>query len=125
MIFLRRNGTPAHAYGIAPPAVRPISLICIKSQELLRNAVRAGLPVAIYRPLDITGDDRTGAWNTATEMYALVRFITDAGVAPDIDLPLGFVPADICAAAITHISAHSPPGIPTTWPARAGHRWDP
>src|SRR5512135_2008932 len=37
----------------------------------------------------------------------MVRFITDAGVAPDIDLPLDFVPADICASAITHISTHS------------------
>jgi amino acid adenylation domain-containing protein/thioester reductase-like protein len=76
------------------------------AEELLRNAGRAGLPVAIYRPLDIVGDHRTGAWNTATEMCALIRFITDTGVAPDIDLPLDFAPADICAAAIRHISAH-------------------
>ena len=76
------------------------------AEELLRNAGRAGLPVAIYRPLDIVGDHRTGAWNTATEMCALIRFITDTGVAPDIDLPLDFVPADICAAAIRHISSH-------------------
>jgi len=76
------------------------------AEELLRNAGRAGLPVAIYRPLDIVGDHRTGIWNTATEMCALIRFITDTGVAPDIDLPLDFVPADICAAAIRHISMH-------------------
>jgi len=76
------------------------------AEELLRNAGRAGLPVAIYRPLDIVGDHRTGVWNTATEMCALIRFITDTGVAPDIDLPLDFVPADICAASIRHISAH-------------------
>jgi amino acid adenylation domain-containing protein/thioester reductase-like protein len=74
------------------------------AEELLRNAARAGLPVAIYRPLDIVGDHRTGAWNTTTEMCALIRFITDSGVAPDIDLPLDFVPADICAAAIRYIS---------------------
>jgi amino acid adenylation domain-containing protein/thioester reductase-like protein len=74
------------------------------AEELLRNAARAGLPVAIYRPLDIVGDHRTGAWNTATEMCAMIRFITDTGLAPDIDLPLDFVPADICAAAIRHIS---------------------
>jgi amino acid adenylation domain-containing protein/thioester reductase-like protein len=74
------------------------------AEELLRNAGRAGLPVAIYRPLDIAGSRRTGAWNTATEMCALIRFIIDAGLAPDIDLPLDFVPADICAAAIRHIS---------------------
>ncbi len=75
------------------------------AEELIRNAGRAGLPVAIYRPLDIVGDHRTGAWNTATEMCALIRFITDTGFAPDIDLPLDFVPADICAAAIRHISS--------------------
>jgi len=75
------------------------------AEELLRSAGRAGLPVAIYRPLDIVGSLRTGVWNTATEMCALIRFITDTGLAPDIDLPLDFVPADICAAAIRHISS--------------------
>jgi amino acid adenylation domain-containing protein/thioester reductase-like protein len=75
------------------------------AEELLRNAGRAGLPVAIYRPLDIVGSRRTGVWNTATEMCAMVRFITDTGLAPGIDLPLDFVPADTCAAAIRYISA--------------------
>ncbi len=75
------------------------------AEELLRNAVRAGLPVAIYRPLDIVGSRRTGAWNTAAEMCALIRFVTDTGLAPDIDLPLDFVPADVCAAAVRHISS--------------------
>jgi amino acid adenylation domain-containing protein/thioester reductase-like protein len=74
------------------------------AEELLRSASRAGLPVAIYRPLDIVGDLHSGTWNTATEMCALIRFMTDTGLAPDIDLPLDFVPADICAAAIRHIS---------------------
>ena len=74
------------------------------AEELLRNAGRAGLPVAIYRPLDITGGLRTGACNTATELCALIRFVTDTGLAPDIALPLDFVPADVCAAAIRHIS---------------------
>ena len=75
------------------------------AEELLRNAARAGLPVAIYRPLDIVGSRRTGVWNTAAEMCALIRFVTDTGLAPDIDLPLDFVPADICAAAVRHISS--------------------
>jgi len=74
------------------------------SEELLRAAGGAGLPVAIYRPLDIVGSVRTGAWNTSTEMAAMVRFIVDTGLAPDIDLPLDFVAADTCAAAIRHIS---------------------
>jgi amino acid adenylation domain-containing protein/thioester reductase-like protein len=75
------------------------------AEELVRNAGRAGLPVAIYRPLDITGRVRTGACHTATEMCALIRFITDTGLAPGIDLPLDFVPVDTCASAIRHISS--------------------
>ena len=74
------------------------------AEELLRAAGRAGLPVAIYRPLDIVGSVHTGAWSTSTEMAALIRFIADTGLAPDIDLPLDFVAADVCAAAIRHIS---------------------
>jgi thioester reductase-like protein len=74
------------------------------AEELLRAAGRAGLPVAVYRPLDIVGSVDTGAWSTSTEMAALIRFIADTGLAPDIDLPLDFVAADVCAAAIRHIS---------------------
>jgi amino acid adenylation domain-containing protein/thioester reductase-like protein len=74
------------------------------AEELIRNAGRAGLPVAIYRPLDIVGSIDTGAWSTSTEMCALIRFMTDTGLAPDIDLSLDYVPADVCAAAIRHIS---------------------
>jgi amino acid adenylation domain-containing protein/thioester reductase-like protein len=74
------------------------------AEELLRAAGGAGLPVAIYRPLDIVGSVCTGAWSTSTEMAALMRFIADTGLAPDIDLPLDFVAADTCAAAIRHIS---------------------
>ena len=74
------------------------------AEQMLRKAARAGLPVAIYRPLDIVGSIDTGAWSTSTELCALIRFMTDTGLAPAIDLPLDFVPADVCAAAIRHIS---------------------
>jgi amino acid adenylation domain-containing protein/thioester reductase-like protein len=76
------------------------------AEQMLRGAARAGLPVTIYRPLDVAGDHRTGVWNTATEVCALIRFITDSGLAPDIDLPLDFVPVDLCAAAVRHIATH-------------------
>jgi amino acid adenylation domain-containing protein/thioester reductase-like protein len=74
------------------------------AEELLRNASRAGLPVAVYRPFDIVGSLATGAWSTATEIAALIRFMADTGLAPDVDLPLDFVAADVCAQAIRHIS---------------------
>lgn len=77
------------------------------AEELLRNAAREGLPVAIYRPLDIVGDLHSGTWNTTAEMCALVKFMADTGLAPDIDLPLDFVPVDICAKAIGYISTHT------------------
>jgi amino acid adenylation domain-containing protein/thioester reductase-like protein len=84
------------------------------AEELLRNAARAGLPVTIYRPLDVGGHHQTGAWNTGTELCALIRFIADTGLAPDIDLPLDLVPVDLCAAAVRHIATHE---------AAAGHTY--
>jgi hypothetical protein len=36
----------------------------------------------------------------------MIRFITDTGIAPDVDLPLDFAPADVCAAAISYIATH-------------------
>ena len=78
------------------------------AEEMLRAAAQAGLPVTVYRPLDVAGDHRTGVWNTATEMCALIRFMADTGLAPDIDLSLDFVPADLCAAAVRHIATSQP-----------------
>jgi amino acid adenylation domain-containing protein/thioester reductase-like protein len=78
------------------------------AEELLRNASKAGLPVTICRPMDIIGSERTAAWNTGTEMCALIRFMADTGTAPDIDLPLDFVPADVFAAALTQLSSSLP-----------------
>jgi len=74
------------------------------AEALLQKAAAEGLPVAIYRLNDVTGDQRTGVMNTGTEMCALVKFIADAGCSPDVDLPLDFVPADCFARAVTHIS---------------------
>jgi amino acid adenylation domain-containing protein/thioester reductase-like protein len=91
------------------------------AEELLRSASQAGLPVAIYRPLDIVGSLDTGAWSTATEMCALIRFITDTGLAPEIDLPLDFVAANTCAAAIRHISLRADGTGRTYHLASSGH----
>jgi amino acid adenylation domain-containing protein/thioester reductase-like protein len=74
------------------------------AEELLRAAGRAGLPVTVYRPLDIVGRSGGGPWPTVTEMCALIRYIADTRMAPDIDVPLDFVPVDVCAAAIRHVS---------------------
>ncbi|HWM01217.1 MAG TPA: amino acid adenylation domain-containing protein [Actinophytocola sp.] len=79
------------------------------AEQLLRNAAAQGLPVAIYRAADISGDRVTGAWNTATEMCAMKKFVVDSGTAPIAELPLDYTPVDCFAAAVAHIAARSLP----------------
>jgi amino acid adenylation domain-containing protein/thioester reductase-like protein len=74
------------------------------AEALLQNAAQEGLPVAIYRAADISGDRETGAWNTATEMCAMKRFIVDTGTSPIAELPLDYTPVDCFAAAVAHIA---------------------
>ncbi|MDH6131976.1 amino acid adenylation domain-containing protein/thioester reductase-like protein [Kitasatospora sp. MAA4] len=74
------------------------------AEALLQEASAAGLPVAVYRLNDVTGDQRTGVMNTGAEWCALIKFIVDAGCSPAVDLPLDFLPADCFARALLHIS---------------------
>nr|WP_313069176.1 amino acid adenylation domain-containing protein [Kitasatospora gansuensis] len=76
------------------------------AEELLRQAAQAGLPVTVHRLNDVTGDRHTGAMNSSTEMCALIRLIADTGCAPDVDLPLDFLPADSFARALTYLATH-------------------
>ncbi|MEV7189597.1 amino acid adenylation domain-containing protein [Kitasatospora sp. NPDC093102] len=74
------------------------------AEEVLRNAADQGLPVAVYRPYEITGDRHTGACNTDTAICSLFKTISETGLAPDIPLPLDFVPVDYLADAVVHIA---------------------
>ncbi|MEU1475401.1 amino acid adenylation domain-containing protein [Streptomyces sp. NPDC005760] len=73
-------------------------------EALLRKASDAGLPVTVYRLMDITGRSGTGVLNTSSELAALFDFIARTGLCPDVRLPLDFLPADHLARAIGHIS---------------------
>ncbi|MER8005575.1 amino acid adenylation domain-containing protein [Streptomyces sp. NPDC094149] len=77
-------------------------------EVLLKKASDAGLPVTVYRLMDITGSSGTGVMNTGSEMAALIDFIARTGLCPDIQLPLDFLPADCLARAIGHISTRHP-----------------
>ncbi|MCL6738318.1 amino acid adenylation domain-containing protein [Streptomyces neyagawaensis] len=77
-------------------------------EALLRKASDAGLPVAVYRLMDVTGSSGTGVLNTSSEMAALIDFIAGTGLCPDVRLPLDFLPADQLARAIGHISTRHP-----------------
>jgi amino acid adenylation domain-containing protein/thioester reductase-like protein len=78
------------------------------AEEVLRDAAGQGLPVAVHRPYEITGDRRTGACNTDTAICSLFRTIAETGLAPDIPLPLDFVPVDFLTEAIAHIATTRP-----------------
>jgi amino acid adenylation domain-containing protein/thioester reductase-like protein len=79
------------------------------AEKLLHTAAEQGLPVAIYRAADISGDRVHGAWNLATEMCAMKKFVVDTGMAPIAELPLDYTPVDVFAAAVAHIAATSVP----------------
>ncbi|MFJ8098628.1 amino acid adenylation domain-containing protein [Streptomyces griseofuscus] len=79
------------------------------AENLVAEAGRRGLPVAIHRPYEVTGTADRGVWNTDTMMCALFRTIAETGLAPDMNLPLDFVPVDYTADAITHIITHEEP----------------
>jgi len=77
-------------------------------EALLKKASDAGLPVAVYRLMDITGRSGTGVMNTSSELAALFDFIARTGLCPDARLSLDLLPADHLARAIGHISTRHP-----------------
>ncbi|XVV05154.1 amino acid adenylation domain-containing protein [Actinosynnema sp. CA-248983] len=79
------------------------------AEALLHKASEQGLPVAVYRAADISGDRVNGAWNIATEMCAMKKFVVDTGTAPIAELPLDYTPVDVFAAAVAHIAGKSLP----------------
>ncbi|MFG2180875.1 amino acid adenylation domain-containing protein [Streptomyces abikoensis] len=80
------------------------------AEEVLRRAAEAGLPVAVHRPYEVTGDRVTGACNTETAICSLFKTIAETGLAPDIELPMDFVPVDHLAEAVVHIATRRPAG---------------
>ncbi|WP_326812207.1 amino acid adenylation domain-containing protein [Streptomyces scopuliridis] len=74
------------------------------AEGLLRNAAEQGLPVAVYRPYEVTGDRLHGACNTETAICSLFKTIAETGLAPDIALPMDFVPVDHVAESVVYIA---------------------
>ncbi|MGK5639529.1 amino acid adenylation domain-containing protein [Streptomyces sp. URMC 126] len=78
------------------------------AEGVLRDAAGQGLPVAVHRPYEVTGDAAYGVCNTETAICSLIKTVADTGLAPDIELPMDFVPVDHLAAAVVHIATHRP-----------------
>ncbi|MFF8288555.1 amino acid adenylation domain-containing protein [Streptomyces sp. NPDC016309] len=76
------------------------------AEELVRGAGRAGLPVTVHRPYEVSGDTTGHTWNSGAALCEFFRVITETGLAPDLDLPLNLVPADFVAGAVVHLATH-------------------
>lgn len=80
------------------------------AEKLVLDAGARGLPVSVFRPYEITGERAGGVCNVETAICSLFKTVAETGVAPDIPLPLDFVPVDHAAAAIAHIATTDQPG---------------
>ena len=76
------------------------------AERILGLARERGVPVSVYRPYEITGRTTDGAWNTDAAIVAFFKAMAEMGSAPDVDLPLDFVPADHLARALVHLAEH-------------------
>ncbi|HEY6710788.1 MAG TPA: thioester reductase domain-containing protein [Rubrobacter sp.] len=74
------------------------------AEKLVEIARARGLPVCVYRPSLITGDSRTGAWNTDDFTCKMIRTWVGLGTAPKMDMELNMVPVDYLSRAIVRLS---------------------
>jgi thioester reductase-like protein len=74
------------------------------AEKLVTVARERGLPVAIYRPPLITGDSRTGVWNTEDFTCLFLKGCIQLGCIPDIKAQVTFVPVDYVSQAIVTLS---------------------
>ncbi|NUQ74150.1 MAG: amino acid adenylation domain-containing protein [Polyangiaceae bacterium] len=79
------------------------------AEKILMQAYAKGLPVAIYRPKDVTGHSKTGVWKTDSFACSFLKALIDLDCAPDIPIPLDYVPVDYVSKAIVHIATKQIP----------------
>ena len=74
------------------------------AEEVVRGAARAGLPVVVHRPYEVSGATTDHVWNSGAALCELFRIIAELGLAPDLDLALNLVPVDFVAGAIVDLA---------------------
>ena len=78
------------------------------AEQLLRQLMERGFPVAIYRPGFITGHSQTGACNPNDFLSRLILACLEMGCYPQLtNQRKEFVPVDFVCAATLHIAASS------------------
>jgi pristinamycin I synthase-3/4 len=74
------------------------------AEELVRDALDAGLPGAIFRLGQIIGDRRSGRIDQHNQSYAILRGCIEIGFFHDVDQWLNLTPVDFAAAAIVRLA---------------------
>lgn len=74
------------------------------AEKLVTVAAERGLPVRIYRPGFVSGDTKTGIWNTDDFLARMITGCIQLGSAPDIDATVEMVPVDYVSKTIVHLS---------------------
>lgn len=74
------------------------------AERLVQLAQERGVPTTIHRPASITGDSRTGAWNTDDFFCRLIKGCVELGSMPDADVTLNLTPVDYVSKAIIYLS---------------------
>jgi myxalamid-type nonribosomal peptide synthetase MxaA len=74
------------------------------AEKLVRTAGERGLPVCIYRPGQISGDSRTGVWNTGDFFCRMIKGCIDLGCAPVGHIEFNLAPVDYVGKAIVFLS---------------------
>jgi thioester reductase-like protein len=74
------------------------------SEQLFLQAREQGLPVNVYRPGLLTGDDQTGICSSDNIIWLFLKTCIEAGVGPDVGYNSLLTPVDFVAAAMVRLS---------------------
>jgi myxalamid-type nonribosomal peptide synthetase MxaA len=74
------------------------------AEKLVTIARSRGLPVSIYRLGRITGNSKTGVWNTNDFMRRMIKCCIQLGSVPEIDNLVDMTPVDYVSQAVIYLS---------------------
>ncbi|HEY4002170.1 MAG TPA: thioester reductase domain-containing protein [Candidatus Xenobia bacterium] len=75
------------------------------AERLMLRARRHGVPVSVYRPALVSGDSRTGAWNTDDIVCRILKSLVLMNVmSTELDIELDLVPVDYASEAIVRLA---------------------
>jgi thioester reductase-like protein len=78
-------------------------------EKCLLNAMERGLPVARYRPGEVSGDSESGRWILNHFFLAALKGFLQFGAFPEVDTQIDLVPVDYVAKVLVHLAVRENP----------------